>query len=132
MERPDGSRKYLPKKKPFERTRKRHKFHQSRIWTNTSRAFRREFPLCAIHEFFGYVEPSTQVDHIIPITEGGAKLDRNNLMAICGDCHSYKSGKESSGPLIQFDYNENVDKIPENINDVFEVFRQRFETLNKI
>ena len=132
MDRPDGKRKYLPKKKPFERTKRRHKFHQTRLWTMTSRAIREENPLCEIHLFFKYAEPATQVDHLIPITEGGAKLDRKNLMSICSECHTFKSGKEAKGPLIQFDYNEDMDKVPENKADIYEVFRRRFETYNKI
>lgn len=35
------------------------------------------------------------VDHIVPISEGGAKLDRSNLQALCGPrCHMAKTSRD--------------------------------------
>jgi 5-methylcytosine-specific restriction protein A len=41
-------------------------------------------------------EPSTQVDHKIPLREGGARLDPLNLQGLCGSCHSRKTACEDS------------------------------------
>lgn len=38
--------------------------------------------------------PSTEVDHIRPLSEGGSKWDRANLQALCADCHDVKSAED--------------------------------------
>lgn len=39
---------------------------------------------------------STQVDHIVPLTRGGARLDPDNLQGLCAVCHSRKTATEDS------------------------------------
>ena len=39
-------------------------------------------------------EPSTFADHIVPIRQGGAKLDMGNGQGMCGRCHQAKRGEE--------------------------------------
>lgn len=39
-----------------------------------------------------------EVDHIVPIRNGGLPLDRNNLQLLCFTCHKVKSKKDNSGP----------------------------------
>lgn len=34
------------------------------------------------------------VDHIIPISQGGAPFDIDNLQYLCEDCHDHKTAKE--------------------------------------
>jgi 5-methylcytosine-specific restriction protein A len=34
---------------------------------------------------------AVEVDHIVPIREGGARLDANNLQPLCHTCHSRKT-----------------------------------------
>lgn len=46
-------------------------------------------PLCELCEAAGLVVPATDVDHIVPISQGGAKLDPANFRALCRSCHSY-------------------------------------------
>lgn len=36
---------------------------------------------------------ATQVDHIVPLSEGGARLDPDNLRAACGTCNA---GRQNS------------------------------------
>lgn len=33
-------------------------------------------------------------DHVIEIQDGGAKLDRRNIMLLCGSCHTKKTNRE--------------------------------------
>ncbi len=40
--------------------------------------------------------PSTEVDHILPLAQGGTH-DRSNLQGLCHSCHSSKTALESSG-----------------------------------
>jgi len=48
-----------------------------------------EEPVCMICER----QPSTQVDHIIPVTRGGQDI-RTNLQGICTECHDKKTMKD--------------------------------------
>lgn len=38
--------------------------------------------------------PTTQVDHVIALDDGGPPLDRTNLRALCASCHGRKTGDE--------------------------------------
>ena len=33
-----------------------------------------------------------EVDHIVPVSEGGERYSRSNLQALCRECHILKSG----------------------------------------
>ena len=37
---------------------------------------------------------ASQVDHIVPIRKGGARLDPDNLQPLCHSCHSSKTATE--------------------------------------
>jgi 5-methylcytosine-specific restriction endonuclease McrA len=39
---------------------------------------------------------SEQVDHIIPLSQGGDEWDLENLQGVCGRCHGTKSARESA------------------------------------
>lgn len=39
----------------------------------------------------GRVTPATEVDHIVPLRQGGARLDRSNLQSLCRPCHAQKT-----------------------------------------
>lgn len=41
------------------------------------------------------VTPVQVTDHIVPINEGGAMYDWDNLQSLCTQCHNSKSGKEA-------------------------------------
>lgn len=36
---------------------------------------------------------ATSVDHVVPLVEGGARLDPGNLVACCASCNSRKGGR---------------------------------------
>ena len=38
----------------------------------------------------------TEVDHIVPVGEGGAKTDPANLQTLCATCHAVKSKAEAA------------------------------------
>jgi 5-methylcytosine-specific restriction endonuclease McrA len=44
----------------------------------------------------GRYTTATIVDHIVPIRQGGARLDINNLQSLCHSCHTIKSNEEGS------------------------------------
>ncbi|MFJ3507811.1 HNH endonuclease [Streptomyces luteogriseus] len=37
---------------------------------------------------------ATQVDHVVPLSEGGSKWDPANWQSLCGDCHDVKSAED--------------------------------------
>ena len=59
-------------------------------WTRLRAVYVRANPLCQIREKCNG-DPTEEVDHIIPISDGGARLDENNLQAACRRCHRWKT-----------------------------------------
>lgn len=59
------------------------------VWRALRLMVLRREPLCRRcgHE-------ASQVDHIRPIRQGGARLDPENLQALCHSCHSRKTRTE--------------------------------------
>lgn len=53
------------------------------VWQKLSRMFRAQHPWCALCG-----APAECVDHIVPISQGGARLDEDNLRSLCWSCHS--------------------------------------------
>ena len=60
-------------------------------WGGLRRTVLREQPWCSTP---GCRRMATEVDHIVPIREGGAQWDRANLQGLCTPCHSSKTAKE--------------------------------------
>lgn len=65
-----------------------------RAWEKVRRAHLRMEPLCRNCEERGRVEPASEVDHIVPLSEGGARLDHDNLQSLCRPCHNRKTARE--------------------------------------
>ena len=62
-------------------------------------------PYCEIHASQGVLIDCTfgaPIDHIIPVSCGGAPLDQRNLLTLCPNCHDRKSAMErhKGGSLI--------------------------------
>lgn len=70
---------------------KHYKFRGSKRWKTLSAWTLRQEPLCRSCQ-----APSSQVDHITPLSRGGAALDSANLQALCASCHSKKTRLENS------------------------------------
>lgn len=51
-------------------------------------------PLCRMCLAQGRVTPAVLVDHIVPIRDGGAVLDDDNLQSLCRACHDQKSKED--------------------------------------
>lgn len=65
-------------------------------WTQLSRAFRAEHPLCEECKRQGRLRPATCVDHKQPWPICGEQgfFDRNNLQALCDDCNNRKGNQD--------------------------------------
>jgi 5-methylcytosine-specific restriction protein A len=54
-------------------------------------------PLCVMCESMGRLTAATQVDHIVPIKDGGDPWAMENLQSLCASCHSHKTSTEDGG-----------------------------------
>ena len=79
---------------------KRVKLYHSKRWLVTRRKVLVEEPICADPSC---KELSTDVDHIVPLSQGGAEFERSNLQSLCSYHHSLKSGQESIAARGGFD-----------------------------
>jgi 5-methylcytosine-specific restriction protein A len=71
-------------------------FYSCSAWIKLRNYKRLLNPICESCEKLGLIIPFNTIDHIIPITEGGAALDLANLQTLCKQCHAIKTGKETS------------------------------------
>ncbi len=58
-------------------------------WRKFRLSYLRKFPKCCECD-----EPATDVDHIIGLRDGGAKLDEENCRAFCHRHHSQRTGRD--------------------------------------
>jgi 5-methylcytosine-specific restriction endonuclease McrA len=94
-------------------------FYNSQQWRKT-RAYRmQENPLCEVHlkkDIYIDCTYGGVTDHIVPISSNGAKLNPENLMTLCPQCHNRKSGLEQKERcLVQY-----IESEGENIPDLGE------------
>jgi 5-methylcytosine-specific restriction protein A len=70
-------------------------FYSSAAWIGARNDKRKCNPLCEECLENSLIVPMAEVDHIVPIRDGGERLDPTNLRSLCKSCHSKKSSKES-------------------------------------
>lgn len=76
-------------------SRSNREVYNSTRWRKLREEVLYENPFCVRCEEMGILEPATVCDHALPIEQGGAIWDRNNLQGLCESCHNSKSGKEA-------------------------------------
>lgn len=64
-------------------------------WRKLRNRFIREHPLCIHCKAEGRTKEAEEVDHIIPLRQGGARLDPANLQSLCRRCHQRKTARET-------------------------------------
>lgn len=69
-------------------------FYSSARWRGFRLWFLRRSPLCVGADCN---QPATQVDHITPIFEGGARFSAENCQSLCTSCHSKKTRSAQLG-----------------------------------
>lgn len=47
---------------------------------------------------YGKATNGVLVDHIIPLDQGGERLNENNLQTLCAACHAKKTAKDKIKP----------------------------------
>jgi 5-methylcytosine-specific restriction protein A len=70
-----------------------------RIMGRARQAIRRRHlqqePLCVLCKKRGWIAAATQIDHVIPLWDGGLD-DDSNRQGLCDDCHAKKTSDESA------------------------------------
>ena len=51
-------------------------------------------PLCPHCQADGFTVAGAEVDHIVPLSKGGALMDRANLQHLCAACHKAKTRQQ--------------------------------------
>lgn len=51
-------------------------------------------PLCRICKSVNHIRPAKHVDHIVPMSKGGAPLDYDNTQSLCLEHHSLKTAQD--------------------------------------
>ena len=76
-----------------------HKRGYDRRWQKLRRMLLRTNPTCeaCARKEPPEVTPATEVDHIVALAKGGARLDVANLQALCKACHARKTVREDGG-----------------------------------
>jgi 5-methylcytosine-specific restriction protein A len=67
-----------------------------RHWRKFRLWFLQAHPLCRFCESTGLLTPATEVDHIRPLVEGGARLDPDNCRPLCKPCHSSHTNRTTA------------------------------------
>ena len=95
-------RNFKMKQKQMNYHEKYAEFYNSAEWKNLrNQKFFDADGLCELCRKNGIIKESKEIHHIIPIEEDWSKrLDYDNLIALCSDCHNAIHNRQSS--LQQF------------------------------
>jgi 5-methylcytosine-specific restriction protein A len=75
---------------------------RGRVWERTRRyVLERDAYRCQLRHD-GCTLVADQVDHIVPLSAGGAELDPRNLRASCGHCNASRGGKASMATIASY------------------------------
>lgn len=86
-----------------ERDPKSISFYNSPEWRRVRLAHLKREPFCRECKISGQDTFAEMVDHILPIQQGGARFDPQNLQSLCNRCHDRKRQKESMAVRVKND-----------------------------
>jgi 5-methylcytosine-specific restriction protein A len=78
------------------------RFYNSQPWVRLRKAKLSRDPMCEACKMGGVLVIAAVVDHIVPVREGGARLDIDNLQSLCHSCHSRKTLRERTAKDYKF------------------------------
>lgn len=85
----------MPISRKYNKPGSNQEFYNSKSWRKASAHQRAIEPLCRECKKKGKLTPAQMTDHIIPITQGGALFDIENLQSLCNRCHAVKRNEEN-------------------------------------
>jgi 5-methylcytosine-specific restriction protein A len=88
----DEHRKRIERERSRARRAATNGVYKRRKWELTRRAVLARDPICKVCDN----ALSTEVDHIVPLAEGGDPYDPAGLQGICSPCHWEKTARENA------------------------------------
>jgi 5-methylcytosine-specific restriction protein A len=70
------------------------KLYESADWRRLRAIYLKRNPLCEVCYAKSRIMPAVICDHKVEIKDGGAKLDMENVTAMCPSCHNKKTAQE--------------------------------------
>jgi len=70
--------------------------HSLPRWQRLRERIRHRDGVCVICASNGKTTPGDDVDHIVPVKDGGAAWAESNLQFLCRECHKRKTAAEES------------------------------------
>lgn len=77
-------------------THRNRQLYNSAKWQNTRRVQLHLHPMCAHCDSEGRDTIATDVDHIVPLEDGGDRWSFDNLQSLCHAHHSMKTRREQA------------------------------------
>lgn len=77
-----------------EKSSRERQFYQTKGWKSLRKLHLSREPLCRKCREKGDTVPAREVDHIIPLRDGGDIFDEENLQSLCKPHHSQKTRRE--------------------------------------
>jgi 5-methylcytosine-specific restriction protein A len=65
-------------------------------WRRVRNAVLHDQPFCVACNAAGVVQLAQEVDHVVPLAHGGARLERQNLQGLCREHHAEKTAAENA------------------------------------
>lgn len=66
-------------------------FYWSTRWKKFRAWYIGKNPLCEMCKAKGVIAQADVIDHIVEISDGGAKLSEDNVQSLCNRCHAHKT-----------------------------------------
>lgn len=80
-----------------------------RQWEQVRRTYLADHPACELHGPH-CTTTATIVDHIVPLTQGGDRLNPTNLQAVCRPCHQHKTWHTDGAQRTSALHNSGADR----------------------
>lgn len=111
-------------------------FYSSQEWRKTKDSYKKQNPLCELCLTEGAEVPTHDVHHITPISQGGAPLEKANLITLCKRCHGDVHSYYGLAARINTDFlswlPEYDDGIPDDWYDIEESYSNRCFEIKKL
>lgn len=88
-------RERMARRRADSKQGRRIQVYHSKRWLVLRKRVLFEQPICAEE---GCMRLATQVDHIVPLSQGGAEYARDNCQGLCAFHHALKSAREGRSP----------------------------------
>ncbi len=91
-----GKKAYSPEQGRIRRRRRGPRYYDTARWKRLRKMVLARDPLCVMCLAEGRTEPSTCVDHIVDLKDGGTNR-KDNLQGLCDSCHNRKTATKRGG-----------------------------------